>query len=141
MDWLVTLVDTIGVEATIAIFVFLIVGIFAAAVYLIAKRGVKDAEIISQTVAHQQRQIDELDEDVTENTAERWRLIGERIQAEENLKRCQEKLEERGASSMTLAEEKALRDMIIRQQEEIRALNGQLALLKNNNDIRKDESQ
>lgn len=133
MDWLVKLVDTIGVRATIAVFLFAMLLMLVAAVYQIAtrsakeaerrvreaERALKDADIISRTVEYQQHQLQELDEDITEHTAERWKLIGERIQVEENLKRCQEKLQEHGASSMTMADEKALRDMIVSQREEI----------------------
>lgn len=137
MDWLVSLVNAIGVEATIALVVVVIVGMFAAAVYYVAKRGVKDAErhlkdadIIARTVAHQQEQVDELQEDITEHTAERWRLMGRLVEKEEQLKNCQDMLARTGIGGLPATEEKSLREMIVRQQQEITRLREELEIKK-----------
>jgi septal ring factor EnvC (AmiA/AmiB activator) len=126
------LVDLIRHDPAAAVNVILaLIGVIAAyAVYLIIRRGNKDAEIVGRTLAKEQDRLDReqqrndaLEEDITEQSRERWRLIAERAQVEEQLRKCQEKLQERGIGSMTLFEENALRDMIVAQQTTIHEKN------------------
>jgi hypothetical protein len=125
-----TLVKEIGVQAAIALILVLLL---AQAIRMILRRNERDAETVRQTLVREQGRVDELDEEITEHGRERWTLIAERIKAEEALKACQEKLEDRGIGSMTLADEKVLRQMIVELQTSVMMKNREIAALQHRN--------
>lgn len=134
---IINFIREIGVDNAIRLLWVIVVAVIALSVllalrivYLYAKRGNPAQDTLTRAFERQQKQLEELAEDATEGTQERWKLIAERFQAEERLRHCQEKLAQRGITSMTLADEQALRNMVVRQQTEIREKDKRIAELE-----------
>lgn len=117
-------------DTAVRVILAIVGGIAAYGIYLIIKRGNKDSEIIGRTLEREQHRADELEDDVTEQSKERWRLIAEKALLEGQLKECQERLAAKQASGLTVAEENVLREMIISLRDEVRIKDNHIARLK-----------
>lgn len=134
---IINFIREIGVDNAIRLLWVIVVVIIAVSVllalrivWLYAKRGNPAQDTLTRAFERQQEQVGELQEDITENTKERWKLLGQLFEQEQQLKNCQELLARTGIGGLSASEEKSLREMIIRQREQIQRLQEELEIQK-----------
>jgi len=117
-DWAVELIQK-DPETFIRVCAIIIAAIGANGIWQVLKRRDKDAEIIRQSLEREQvradeerERLDELQEDITEQTKERWLLMERLARAEAESENCREMLSRSGLGGLNAAEEKTLRDMV-----------------------------
>lgn len=136
MDGLINFIREIGVDNFIRLLAFgtiLIIAtslfFFSRAVYVRSQRGNPAQDVLNKAFEHQQERLDELDDDITKNSAEKLRLLGEKVLLEGQLKICQEQLAAKRASGLTIGEENVLREMIVSLRDEVRIKDNHIARL------------
>lgn len=89
METLLAIIQAIGIDNTLALLALATVGMGVRAIYLIVKRGDKDAAVISQALAREQARADQ---DAADDTRTR-QLYTDRIATlERQLTDCQREL-------------------------------------------------
>lgn len=89
METLLKIIEAIGIDNTLALLALATIGMGMRAIYLIVKRGDKDAAVISQALAREQARVDQ---EIAEDTETRH-LYTERIATlEKQLTDCQREL-------------------------------------------------
>lgn len=128
LDWLTHLVDSIGPGWTTAIIGLLLAAGMLYIILLLIRRSDKDTEAARKALS---ARAEDLEEDITENRAEQWRLMAQIEQLKLELNRCQEMLERSGIGGLSPAEEKILRDMLVSKQNELVLKQNEIDRLKN----------
>lgn len=114
MKLLIDFIDRIGIMNFVLIITMLIILLAVRGIYLIIQRGNKDADTIRE-------HYEEASDSITEQNKKEWQYIAQIARLEQALEDCQKNLE-RGA--ITQQEADVMREMIIKQREEIRQKQG-----------------